>query len=178
MAWGGAAVSGSGLAPRLRAWQRLPARLLLQRIGYLIKTPFYRSPLYGAGRLRSEPGAIRLTPPDPWPGNAAPRVHETPAGMINSVGLQGPGVQHWLDAELPELLAIHATVVASIWGTTVEDYERAAKLLADAPPQVVAVEVNLSCPNHHHRDERGPDRHRNLNRHSRPGCEHFCESLQ
>jgi uncharacterized heparinase superfamily protein len=70
MAWGEAAVSGSGLAPRLRAWQRLPARLLLQRLGYLIKTPFYRSPLYGAGRLRSEPGAVRLTPPDPWPGNA------------------------------------------------------------------------------------------------------------
>jgi dihydroorotate dehydrogenase (NAD+) catalytic subunit len=90
---------------------------------------------------------------EPWPGNAAPRVHETPAGMINSVGLQGPGVKHWLDAELPELLATHATVVASIWGTTVDDYGRAAELLADAPPQVVAVEVNLSCPNHHHRDE-------------------------
>jgi dihydroorotate dehydrogenase (NAD+) catalytic subunit len=90
---------------------------------------------------------------DPWPGNAAPRVHETPAGMINSVGLQGLGVKHWLDAELPELLATHATVVASIWGTTVDDYRRAAELLADAPSQVVAVEVNLSCPNHHHREE-------------------------
>jgi hypothetical protein len=68
MAWGGAAVQGSGFGRRLRALQRLPAGLLLQRISYLIKTPFYRSPLYG--RLRSEPGAIRLTPPDPWPGNA------------------------------------------------------------------------------------------------------------
>lgn len=86
-----------------------------------------------------------------WPGNTAPRVHETPAGMLNSVGLQGKGVPHWLEHELPPLLATGATVVASIWGSTVEDYERAASLLADAPPEVVAVEVNVSCPNHHDR---------------------------
>lgn len=89
---------------------------------------------------------------DPWPGNPAPRVHETPAGMINSVGLQGRGVQHWLDEELPPLIAAGATVVASIWGTSVADYARAADLLAGAPPEVVAVEVNVSCPNHHDRD--------------------------
>lgn len=89
---------------------------------------------------------------DPWAGNPAPRVHETPAGMINSVGLQGRGVQHWLDEELPPLLDAGATVVASIWGTSVEDYTRAADLLAGAPPEVVAVEVNVSCPNHHDRD--------------------------
>ncbi len=88
---------------------------------------------------------------DPWPGNAAPRVHETPAGMINSVGLQGKGVPHWLEHELPPLLATGATVVASIWGTSVDDIERAANLLADAPAGVVAVEVNVSCPNHHDR---------------------------
>jgi len=86
-----------------------------------------------------------------WPGNTAPRVHETPAGMLNSVGLQGHGVPHWLEHELPPLLATGATVVASIWGSTVEDYAAAAALLADAPPQVVAVEVNVSCPNHHDR---------------------------
>ena len=84
---------------------------------------------------------------DPWPGNPAPRVHETTAGMINSVGLQGPGVATWSTEELPPLLATGATVVASIWGRTVEDYARAAEALADAPPRVVAVEVNLSCPN-------------------------------
>jgi dihydroorotate dehydrogenase (NAD+) catalytic subunit len=88
---------------------------------------------------------------DPWPGNPPPRVHQTPAGMINSVGLQGKGVGHWLDHELPPLLAAGATVVASIWGSTVEDYARVADLLASAPPQVVAVEVNVSCPNHHDR---------------------------
>lgn len=84
---------------------------------------------------------------DPWPGNPAPRVHQTPAGMVNSVGLQGPGVAPWLQAELPALLSTGAKVVASIWGRTVADYERAAEALADAPEQVVAIEVNLSCPN-------------------------------
>lgn len=84
---------------------------------------------------------------DPWAGNPAPRVHETPAGMINSVGLQGPGVPTWLADELPPLLATGATVVASIWGRTLDDYRRAAELLADAPAAVAAVEVNLSCPN-------------------------------
>lgn len=84
---------------------------------------------------------------DPWPGNPAPRVHEATAGMLNAVGLQGPGVATWLAEELPPLLATGATVVASIWGRSVDDYRRAADLLADAPAQVVAVEVNLSCPN-------------------------------
>lgn len=84
---------------------------------------------------------------DPWPGNAAPRVHETPAGMLNSIGLQGPGVDAWLEDDLPALLALRARVVVSIWGRSVEDYAAAAALLAEAPPEVVAVEVNLSCPN-------------------------------
>ena len=84
---------------------------------------------------------------DPWPGNPPLRVHETTAGMINSVGLQGPGVQAWLDDDLPALLATGARVVASIWGRSVDEYRRAADLLAAAPPEVVAVEVNLSCPN-------------------------------
>lgn len=82
-----------------------------------------------------------------WAGNPALRVHETPAGMINSVGLQGPGVEAWLTDDLPGLLAAGARVVASIWGRTVDEYEQAARLLADAPPAVVVVEVNLSCPN-------------------------------
>ena len=83
---------------------------------------------------------------EPWPGNPAPRVHETQGGMLNSVGLQGPGVEAWLRDELPPLLATGATVVASIWGRTVEEYAAAAALLADAPAEVVAVEVNLQLP--------------------------------
>ena len=83
-----------------------------------------------------------------WEGNAAPRVHETTAGMLNSVGLQGPGVAAWLAEDLPVLLGAGVTrVVASIWGRSVDDYAKAARLLSSAPPEVVAVEVNLSCPN-------------------------------
>lgn len=84
---------------------------------------------------------------EPWAGNPPLRVHQTPSGMINSVGLQGPGVRAWLDDELPDLVATGARVVASIWGSSIDEYARAAELLAGAPSQVVAVEVNLSCPN-------------------------------
>ena len=84
---------------------------------------------------------------EPWAGNPPPRLHPTDGGMLNSVGLQNPGVEAWLDDELPPLLATGARVVASIWATSPGGYEKAATLLADAPPAVVAVEVNLSCPN-------------------------------
>lgn len=83
----------------------------------------------------------------PWEGNPPLRVHETAAGMINSVGLQGPGVDAWLAEDLPALAATGARVVASIWGRSVAEYEAAATALAGAPECVVAVEVNLSCPN-------------------------------
>lgn len=90
---------------------------------------------------------VKSLAPEPWAGNPAPRLHQTTAGMINSVGLQGPGVEHWLEHDLPALVATGARVVASIWGFTVEAYEKAATMLADAPAAVVAVEVNASCPN-------------------------------
>jgi len=80
-------------------------------------------------------------------GNPATRVHTTPSGMINSVGLQGKGIQHWIDNELEPLAKTGAKVVVSIWGRSVEDYRTAAKMLADVGPEVIAVEVNISCPN-------------------------------
>jgi len=82
-----------------------------------------------------------------WEGNPAPRLHPAGAGMINAVGLQGPGVEAWLRDDLPSLSATGARIVVSIWGRSVDDYRRAAAMLADAPAEVVAVEVNLSCPN-------------------------------
>jgi dihydroorotate dehydrogenase (NAD+) catalytic subunit len=90
---------------------------------------------------------VKSLAPYPWPGNPAPRLHATAAGMLNSVGLQGPGVTAWLADDLPALEAAGARVVASIWGRTVAEYAEAAELLADAPACVVAVELNLSCPN-------------------------------
>jgi dihydroorotate dehydrogenase (NAD+) catalytic subunit len=89
---------------------------------------------------------------EPWPGNPAPRVHETSGGMLNSVGLQGPGLAAWVAEELPVLADTGARVVVSIWGRTVDDYRRAAQIVADAAGSargkaIVALEVNVSCPN-------------------------------
>ncbi len=83
----------------------------------------------------------------PWPGNPAPRVHPTPAGMINAVGLQGPGMAEWIANGLPECEKDGVTVVASIWGRTVEEYRQAAEMLAPHVQRIAALEVNLSCPN-------------------------------
>lgn len=83
----------------------------------------------------------------PWDGNPALRTHGTHGGMINSVGLQGPGVEAWRREQLPRLVDAGARVVASIWGRSVDDYRQAAEQLAGCPPEVVAVEINLSCPN-------------------------------
>jgi dihydroorotate dehydrogenase (NAD+) catalytic subunit len=96
---------------------------------------------------------VKSLSPEPWPGNPHPRVHEARAGMLNSVGLQNPGIERWLDEDLPALAATGARVVASIWGFTAGDYGRAAKALAAAAGDraaagaLVAVEANISCPN-------------------------------
>ena len=88
---------------------------------------------------------------EPWAGNPAPRVHEVDGGMLNSVGLQGPGMAAWVEHDLPALAASGARVVVSIWGRTVEEFARASSMLEQVPPAdrrcVVAVEVNVSCPN-------------------------------
>jgi dihydroorotate dehydrogenase (NAD+) catalytic subunit len=84
---------------------------------------------------------------EPWAGNPAPRLHETAAGMLNSVGLQNLGVEAWIEHDLPALERSGARVVASIWGFTVEAYAKAAAMLAAVAPRLTAVEVNLSCPN-------------------------------
>jgi dihydroorotate dehydrogenase (NAD+) catalytic subunit len=88
----------------------------------------------------------------PWAGNPAPRLWPLGAGMLNSVGLQNGGIEHWLDRELPPLAATGARVVASIWGFSAHDYEEVARSLASAwragrAPGVMAVEANISCPN-------------------------------
>ena len=83
----------------------------------------------------------------PWPGNPPPRVATAGEGMVNAVGLQGPGVEAWCRDGLPRLTATGATVVASIWGRTVEEFAAAAGAPCSAP--IAAVEVNVSCPNLH-----------------------------
>lgn len=83
----------------------------------------------------------------PWAGNPAPRVVELPGGMMNSVGLQGPGVAGWIAEELPALRTSGARVVASIWGRTVDEYRQAAEALVPVQDDLTAVEINVSCPN-------------------------------
>ena len=82
-------------------------------------------------------------------GNPPLRVTEAPGGgMLNSVGLPGPGVDAWIADDLPALEAHGARVIASIWGRTVDEYETAAaRARSESPTGLVAVEVNLSCPN-------------------------------
>ncbi len=82
-----------------------------------------------------------------WAGNPAPRVHEATAGMLNAVGLQNPGVAYWIAHELPDLEALGARVIASIWGRSIDEYVAAAQAVSAAAGRLVALEVNLSCPN-------------------------------
>jgi dihydroorotate dehydrogenase (NAD+) catalytic subunit len=98
-------------------------------------------------------GAItaKSVSPEPWAGKPAPRLHMTAAGMVNAVGLQGPGMAAWLADDLPALRALGARVIASVWGHTVDDFARATEMLDGA--DVVAIEVNASCPNLHALDE-------------------------
>jgi dihydroorotate dehydrogenase (NAD+) catalytic subunit len=88
-----------------------------------------------------------------WKGKPAPRLHMTSAGMLNAVGLQGPGVAAWIEHDLPGLRAVGARVIASVWGHSVEDFARATELLRPAVDDLVAIEVNVSCPNLQHRSE-------------------------
>jgi dihydroorotate dehydrogenase (NAD+) catalytic subunit len=79
-------------------------------------------------------------------GHPAPRIVETPAGMINAIGLQGIGVHRFVNEKLPELRAHRATVVVNVCGTTVDEYAEVSRILSDAEG-VHALELNISCPN-------------------------------
>jgi dihydroorotate dehydrogenase (NAD+) catalytic subunit len=79
-------------------------------------------------------------------GHPAPRVVETPAGMLNAIGLQGIGVHRFIEEKLPELRERRATVIVNICGTTLDEYVELARILSDADG-VAALELNISCPN-------------------------------
>ncbi len=78
-------------------------------------------------------------------GNPPPRIAETPSGILNSVGLQNPGVEAFIQNELPFLKTQNVRVIANISGNTVEEYGEMAELLSQA--EVDIIEVNISCPN-------------------------------
>jgi dihydroorotate dehydrogenase (NAD+) catalytic subunit len=79
-------------------------------------------------------------------GHPAPRIVETPAGMLNAIGLQGIGARRFVDEKLPELRARRATVIVNVCGTTVDEYVEVSRILSDAEG-VAAIELNISCPN-------------------------------
>jgi dihydroorotate dehydrogenase (NAD+) catalytic subunit len=82
----------------------------------------------------------------PRAGRPTPRMAETPSGMLNSIGLQGPGIDAFLQRDLPWLLSRGARAVVSIAGGTVDEYAELTARLSDAAG-VTAIEVNISCPN-------------------------------
>ncbi|MFP4636706.1 MAG: dihydroorotate dehydrogenase [Nitriliruptoraceae bacterium] len=95
---------------------------------------------------------VKSITPEPREGLPTPRMAETPSGMLNAIGLQNPGVEAWLERDLPWLVERGATVVASIAGRSVEDFAHVASRLHSAGGGAIrAVEVNLSCPNVEHR---------------------------
>jgi dihydroorotate dehydrogenase (NAD+) catalytic subunit len=82
----------------------------------------------------------------PRSGRATPRMAETPSGMLNSIGLQGPGIDQFLEDDIPWLLQNNARVVVSISGETVDEYASLARRLRIIPG-LSGIEVNISCPN-------------------------------
>jgi dihydroorotate dehydrogenase (NAD+) catalytic subunit len=83
---------------------------------------------------------------DPRAGRPTPRMAETPSGMLNSIGLQGPGIDRFLASDLPWLVQQRARAVVSIAGSTLGDYAELARRVGNSPG-VAAVEANISCPN-------------------------------
>jgi dihydroorotate dehydrogenase (NAD+) catalytic subunit len=83
---------------------------------------------------------------EPRTGNPTPRLAETPSGLLNAIGLQGPGIDAFLQRDLPWLLSRGARVIVSVAGGSVREYAELATRLSDAAG-VTAIEVNLSCPN-------------------------------
>ncbi|HJA94143.1 MAG TPA: dihydroorotate dehydrogenase [Candidatus Eisenbergiella merdipullorum] len=81
----------------------------------------------------------------PWPGNPAPRVAEVYGGMLNAIGLQNPGIDVFLERDLPFLQQFDTKVIVNVCGKTVDDYLEVVERLADAP--VDMLEINVSCPN-------------------------------
>lgn len=81
-----------------------------------------------------------------WEGNASPRIAETPSGMLNSIGLQNPGVKHLVEHDLPWLREIGATAIVNVSGHSFDEYVQVIEALDDTG-LVDAYEINISCPN-------------------------------
>ncbi len=83
-----------------------------------------------------------------WPGNKPIRVVPIRGGMLNSVGLEGPGTKSWIERYLPNLRKTNAKIIVSVWGRTVQEFVDAIRDLDEVSGHICAIELNLSCPNH------------------------------
>lgn len=81
----------------------------------------------------------------PWTGNPAPRICEVPGGMLNSIGLQNPGIEYFIQNDLPWLRKFDTKIIVNAIGHTVEEYVEVCRILNDL--DIDGVEINLSCPN-------------------------------
>lgn len=81
----------------------------------------------------------------PWPGNPTPRVAETHGGMLNAIGLQNPGIEVFMERDIPFLKQYDTKIIVNVCGKTVEDYLEVVEKLGDTP--VDMLEINVSCPN-------------------------------
>jgi dihydroorotate dehydrogenase (NAD+) catalytic subunit len=82
---------------------------------------------------------------EPWQGNPPPRIAETYGGMLNSVGLQNPGVAHFIKEDVPFLRQFDTKIIVNVCGHTIEEYVNVVKALRDV--DVDLLELNISCPN-------------------------------
>lgn len=93
--------------------------------------------------------SIKGTTLEPRYGNELPRIAETPAGMLNSVGLQNPGIKKVIAEELPKLRQVfHQPIIANISGFSIEEYVECTRLITKED-QIGIIELNISCPNVH-----------------------------
>lgn len=81
----------------------------------------------------------------PWPGNPVPRIAETYGGMLNAIGLQNPGIDVFLERDLPFLEQFDTRIIVNVCGKSVEDYLEVVEKLSDSPADML--EINVSCPN-------------------------------
>lgn len=132
--------------------------LRIQLPGLDLKNPIMpASGCFGFGREfgnlydLSKLGAIMIkaTTVEPRFGNPTPRVAETPAGMLNAIGLQNPGLEKVMAEELPWLEKFDVPIIANVAGSEIDDYVEVAKKISTAP-NVKALELNISCPNVKH----------------------------
>lgn len=86
-------------------------------------------------------------------GNPAPRLAPLATGMLNSVGLPGPGIKRWIKEYLPGLIDSRGRTVVSIWGRTIKEYGAAARELGEVSGSLLSLELNVSCPNTERRGE-------------------------